>query len=110
MTSKTKTLAERVAERVGKESQGARRQGRNAFLAMKDDIAGALDAGWAVKDIWKTLREEGRMVVSYQAFASYVARYLRATPVALQMSSERKPPAATTGFALNPTANKEELL
>lgn len=44
------------------------------MLAMRDDVAAALADGWSVKVIWETLREEGKVDFSYEAFRGHVAR------------------------------------
>jgi hypothetical protein len=106
--STTKSLTERIAERVNRQSLPARRQGRNRFLAMKGDIAQAIEAGWSIKDIWRTLTAEGKVVVSYQAFVGYVKRFITDAKTTSAPISPK--PAVKSGFSLNPTANKEELL
>lgn len=47
---------------------------RAAFLALRDEIKQTLDDGWSVKEIWKTLHQEGKVTFGYHAFCRYVKR------------------------------------
>ena len=116
-----KTLDQRIADRVRRSDSVKRGAQRAAFLAQKEEIAEALAAGWSVKDIWRTLSEEGRIRVGYQAFCEYVNRWIReptpppAPSVALNTSTGSRPdghprPKPTTGFTLNPQPKKEDLV
>lgn len=107
-----KTLSARISERVRSQVPNQKAKNRAAFLAHRDDIRQALDDGWAVKVIWATLKDEGKITFSYQAFTGYVNRLIA--------PKEPKPPrhdttAARTrsiskDFTFNSTPNKEELL
>lgn len=70
-----KSLSERIAQRAA----GARRGGKNlaSFLAVRDDVKEALQDGWAVKVIWRTLHDEGKITFSYDAFNNYVNRLIQ---------------------------------
>lgn len=86
------SLSERIAERAKKKEKQARGGANRAeFLAVKDDIAKALDDQWPVKAIWETLREEGAISFSYDAFIGYVKRLIKTKPTAMQRASLPKP-------------------
>lgn len=117
------------------ELRGLRRSDKNlvAFMAVRDDVKLAIDAGYAVKTVWANLRETGRINLGYKTFLNYVRRCLGpfpepavaspvrpATTVAAEAPPSRKSnpvktptrvmPLAMPGFVYNPVPNKEELL
>ena len=108
-----KPLEERIAEHLAQRRDARPVSGRVAFLALKDDIARAVQAGWPVKAIWQTLFDEGRIAIGYHAFNVYVNKYIRTPRVAPDVPS---PPGVTakprtpTGFTLNPQPKKEDLI
>lgn len=79
-----KSLSERIADRVRKAaaSKTATEKNLAAFLAVRDDVRTALDDGWTVKLVWSTLRDEGKITVSYEAFRGYVNRLIVRPPAA----------------------------
>lgn len=92
-----------------------------AFLAVRDDVRAALDAGYAAKTVWSNLRESKRIAVSYTAFLRYVRKFLNqaadaaSSHPAPSASTEAVPehidrPAKPVGFVFNPKPKKEELL
>jgi hypothetical protein len=104
-----------------------------AFMAVRDDVKVALDAGYAVKTIWANLRETNRINLSYKTFLNYVRRVLGPPqePAAVGPVKSEAPSASTVqplpptgaepapvrvmplpmpGFTYNPVPNKEELL
>ena len=115
--------------------RGLQRSGKNlvAFMAVRDDVKLAIDAGYAVKTVWANLRETGRIDLGYKTFLNYVRRCLGPSPepataspvkpattvaAAAPLSRESNPvktptrvlPLAMPGFVYNPVPNKEELL
>ena len=116
--------------------RGLQRSGKNlvAFMAVRDDVKLAIDAGYAVKTVWANLRETGRIDLGYKTFLNYVRRCLgplpdpaAASPVRATVSAvaaaaplprESNPvktptrvmPLAMPGFVYDPVPNKEELL
>lgn len=117
------------------EQRGLQRSDKNlvAFLAVRDDVKLAIDAGYAVKTVWANLHETGRIDLGYRTFLNYVRRCLgpspdpaAASPVrpATILAAEAPPsregtpvitptrvlPLAMPGFVYNPVPNKEELL
>jgi hypothetical protein len=75
MNKPEKNLSERVAERVLGRQTGKNRTVA-VFLALQGDIKMAIDDGWSAKDIWETLRHEGRIHVSYVMFLRYIKRFI----------------------------------
>jgi hypothetical protein len=127
----TKSLSERIAARTVKKPSRSG-QNRAAFLALRADIRQALNDGWPVKSIWETLREEGKIDFSYQAFRNY-ANHLILSPTAtksLFQSTEKLPnpkegndlkqttiskptkknPEQASGFTFNSAPKKEDLI
>jgi hypothetical protein len=117
------------------EQRGLQRSDKNlvAFMAVRDDVKLALDAGYAVKTVWANLRETGRIDLGYKTFLNYVRRRLGPLPEPaaassikpaltgapaaspLQGSDRTKTPARVLpltmpGFTYDPVPNKEELL
>lgn len=117
------------------EQRGLQRSDKNlvAFMAVRDDVKLAIDAGYAVKTVWANLRETGRINLGYKTFLNYVRRCLGPSPepaaaspvrpatteaAAAPQSRESNPvntptrvmPLAMPGFVYNPVPNKEELL
>ena len=110
----TKPLEDRIAEHLAHVNQPKRQAQRAAFLAMKEDISRAITAGWTAKDIWRTLRAENRIQVSYQAFTTYVNRFIREASAKPTPESPGKasqpPPIRHSGFIFNPTPKKEDII
>ena len=72
-----KALSKRIAARMKKNDAGLKKSSRTIFLALRDEIAEALNDGWTVKVAWETLKEEGKVDFSYQAFNGYVNRLIK---------------------------------
>lgn len=104
-----------------------------AFLAVREDVKVAVEAGFAVKTVWRNMRETGRIDFGYDTFLNHVNRLIRRssvepTSVAPQLNPTRinderqqqlKPghtaqkaakPASVAGFTFNPEAKKEDLI
>lgn len=91
-----------------------------AFLAVRDDVEAALDAGFARKTIWEHMHEIGRISFRYETFLKHVKRHIthaptdqrkgrdKAKPKASSESKKSEAPTAS-GFAFNPTPKKEDL-
>lgn len=107
-------LSARIAERVSKHPASPRERNRAVFLALLPEIRQALDEGWSVITIWRTLHAEQKIGFSYQAFRLYVNKLI-VTPTRTRTSTtplprEPVPTKGTTGFTFNPVPNKEELI
>jgi hypothetical protein len=114
-----------------------RDRNRHAFLAVRDEVQAAIDAGYAIKTIWAYLHQTQRIGFSYDTFLRYVHRARPAPPSTASATPARstahpatRPPAMTpagapvpfavpavtpaaavpAGFTFNATPDKEELL
>ena len=76
------------------------------FLALQEEIVGALSHGWNAKDIWRVLYEKGRFNGQYNCFAIYVRSYIdgkrHAVPMEKEDSQEKRLPGPATGKAEDP--------
>jgi len=105
-----KNLEQRIADRISREAPKARGTGRAAFLALKAEIQEAISAGWSSKDVWRTLHEEGKVQVSYQAFNRYVQRFIRGPRKPEPKCTDSSSTRPKSGFSLNPNPNKEDIV
>lgn len=115
-----KRLSAELAEKtLGFQSSESRRNQKTLalFLGKQDEIREAIDVGYRVKTIWKTLLEIGAFEAGYNCFAWYVRKYITGEDIDSSMthaafmqekndvklhitnsdnsSSSRKPDAAT---------------
>lgn len=108
-----KDYTERLGEWV-KQSELTRRD-RNvvAFLAVRNDVIAAVEAGYSVKTIWTHMRQEERITFSYDTFLNYVNRFLHSSqasslsvnhPVAKTQKNDK-----IEGFTFNPIPDEKEL-
>jgi hypothetical protein len=132
----SKTYPEVLADWVKRED--ASRPDRNivAFLAVREEVREAVDAGYSITAIWKNMRADGRIAASYETFRRHMKRYLRpvseAASAALPPTStskdganpaqaalrlpgaaakpQTKSPDAISGFTFNPKPNLEDLI
>lgn len=127
----TKPLSERIAERMAKKPPARADQNRATFIALRREIKASLEDGWPVKTIWETLKEEGKVTFSYQAFRGYVNRLIlgKVSPAKPPLEQPEGKTAAVTaavqkpaspskstaelgkikGFVWNPNPSDEEL-
>jgi hypothetical protein len=91
-----------------------------AFLAVRDDVEAAIDAGFARKTIWEHMHETGRISFRYETFLKHVKRHITRAPAAKRKGRDKAKPKASSeskksetptssGFAFNPTLKKEDL-
>ncbi|WP_426107453.1 TraK family protein [Massilia sp. TSP1-1-2] len=128
----TKSYPEQLAEWVKRRESTKRDKNLVAFLAVRDDIKLAVDAGYAVKTIWANMHEEKRVAFGYDTFLNYVNRHIRdkstrpaeVLPVRLTVDRGRpeskaapqkqgpkvKAPDAPTGFTFNSQPDVKELI
>ena len=108
------SLSARIAERVKQHPASPRERNRAVFLALLPEIRQALDEGWAVITIWRTLHAEQKIGFSYQAFRLYVNKLIltpaRTRPTSPSLPREPGSAKGTSGFTFNPVPNKEELI
>lgn len=50
------------------------------FLAVRDDVKAAIDAGYAIKTIWEHMHETNRVSFRYETFLRYVHRHIKNAP------------------------------
>jgi hypothetical protein len=91
-TDGTPSLLSRLRQKVSASS--GRRHHRAIFIAMHDEIAEALGAGYTLKAIWELLREEGRLAMSYATFRAHCkAAGLKRVSKSASASPRPTPPA-----------------
>ncbi|EJD6669369.1 TraK family protein [Providencia rettgeri] len=126
----TGKFADELAAWVKKKPTKQPRQDRHviAFLAVKEDVKSALDAGYSMKTIWEYMQETGRIATRYETFTLHVKRYIKNAParqVRPQAASEPAPkgtsksktksdaektaPTGIKGFNYNPQIDDSEL-
>ena len=105
-----------------------------AFLAIRDDVEAAIDAGFPMKTIWAQMTERHQLNVCYDTFRGYVHRYISNRRERTSVAISSKPPiffnaanepvmsrpapdkTTTTsvgpipGFTFNPHPKKEDLI
>lgn len=66
-----------LTEKLKKSQQKPRRgRGKQAFLARKNEIAQAIADGYAVKEVWEFLFDQGTIPIQYRTFTDYVNRFV----------------------------------
>ncbi len=93
-----------------------------AFLANKNDVEAALQAGYAAKTIWENMCELQRIEFGYDTFLSYINRFIRKnktektssplenTPLKNVISTAIPLEKSALGFIFNPLLSKEDLI
>ncbi|HBD7441759.1 TPA: TraK family protein [Legionella pneumophila] len=120
------SLIEKIMAADKNQRKTPTRKNKVEFLALKEDISEALEKGWPMTVIWKTLRDEGSFTASYNTFRLYVLEYLNGQksgysqtgslapkPNKLVKKHSVKKSNATNeikGFTYNPIPNIDELL
>lgn len=74
-----------VEERKGQNGSTAN-HARVVFLAIRDDVEAAMNAGYSLTTIWEHMHETGRVNTTYETFRRHVKRFiternLRSAPV-----------------------------
>lgn len=122
-----KSYPEQLGEWVKRRESTQRDKNLVAFLAVRDDVKAAINAGYAVKTVWLNMREAGRVQFGYDTFLNYTNRLIRrpqanVTNSTATLDSTRPKPSAkktatpktvnsaSTGFTFNSTPKKEDLL
>jgi len=91
------------------------------FMAVRNDVQAALDAGFTAKTIWANMRATGRVDFCYETFLRHVKRCFGAAPARQAVPTVKTKgrtgaepvivaAPAMPGFIFNPVPNKEELL
>lgn len=71
-----KSLTENIMTSIQSQQRTNTRKNKVAFLAMREEIAEALEKGWSITIIWETLKDEGGFNATYNTFRLYVLKYL----------------------------------
>lgn len=119
---------EQLGEWVKKRQSTKRDKNLVAFLAVKNDVQAALDAGYAVKTIWANMVDTQRIEFGYDTFLNHVNRLIRRPQAARTTETESTAtannatksktsktqktttlPSSQAGFVFNPKLNKEDL-
>jgi hypothetical protein len=96
--SYTDDLAAWVKDRAEKKRR--RDEAAVAFLAVKEKVAHALEAGYALTTIWEHMSATGMVKFSYETFRAHARRYIKAkaeeaTLGSTPATSAREPSAVT---------------
>lgn len=67
-----------------------------AFLAVRADVATAIESGYAITTIYEHMHTTGRVTCSYETFRKHVQRYIVQAAVAGQRSSPAAPAVPVT--------------
>ncbi|MCU7799117.1 MAG: TraK family protein [gamma proteobacterium symbiont of Lucinoma myriamae] len=124
----TEKYTDELAKWVEKRKSSSRRDKNTvAFLAVRDDVLSALEAGYSVKTVWEHMHENGRIKYAYETFLKHVKRFKEkktdqvqiTKPVSLKEKTTRGQKIKTTktsvapktkGFTFDSKPNKEDLL
>lgn len=110
---KARPLSARVLDFANKTAPRATNRVR--ILALAPDIRRAIQDGWPLSLIWKTLQTEGTLTCGYDTFRAHVKRLMtqstepRTARPSPPDSPTPAPSASSSGFVFNPVPNKEEL-
>lgn len=122
-----------LAEWVKKREATRPRQDKSlvAFLAVKEDIREAIDAGYALKTIWAHMNETSKIPYRYETFLKHVHKHIKDKSGSLpstkgqvivekpsslgaskpaQPEPKKNPVIKSAGFSFDAKPNKEELL
>lgn len=121
-----------LAEWAAKRTKKRRRQDAAAvaFMAVKGDVQGAMEAGYALTTIYEHMHETKRVTCSYETFRRHVRRYIKEAkreegPEAAKVTPDNPTKAATKaavgrekdtkptkkeGFTFDATPKKEDLI
>lgn len=129
----TGKFADELAAWVKKKPAKQPRQDRHviAFLAVKEDVKSALDAGYSMKTIWEYMQETGRIATRYETFTLHVKRYIKNAPAPVRQAPAAAEPApqakgkpkskakqtakkaaapSPSGFSFNASPNADDLI
>jgi hypothetical protein len=94
MPDKSESLEALLIKHGRKPNSPLAAQNFAAFLEHWDEIQNAYEKGWSYSDIWKTLREEGRIDFSYASFTSFTRKMKKRREKAEAERRGAKPVAA----------------
>ena len=79
------------------------------FMVERQDIQAALEARYAIRNIWKTLTKAGRITMRYSTFCRHVKNLLKETPKGEAGESLSSAASKGSGFVHNPTPSPKDL-
>lgn len=132
----TKSYPELLGEWIKRRESTKRDRYLAAFLAVRDDVKAAVNAGYPIMTIWANMVEAGQVACGYETFRNYVNRYVRRAdeshtstspaPTSDRAQAPRVPtvrkiagtspgdqaskPATIPGFTFNSEPRKEDLI
>lgn len=112
----TKPLSERIADRLNKKKETSGAGNKAVFLALKNDIEEAIEAGWSLKQIFQTLTDEQKITFTYETFRKYANKIIhkekKSIDVELDSSQSETPekPQNKSSFSFDSKPKKENLV
>ncbi|MFP1883512.1 TraK family protein [Lonsdalea quercina] len=84
-------LQEWVKQKKGLNGNSAN-SARVVFLAIREDVKNAIEAGYSLTTIWEHMHETGRVTTTYETFRRHVRRYIdeRKRAVAVSEAASKK--------------------
>ncbi len=98
----TTPLKELLIERA---SEFKRDRIHAAFVLHKAEILEAINEGWSVYSVWKTLVDAKKINMSYQAFSRLVKRAKNGVDLRISTTI----PSSSSGFTMDTTPDKNKL-
>ena len=80
------------------------------FIAEKKEIQEALDAYWAIRNVWKVLTKAGRITMPYSTFCRLVKTQLKTPKEEAKNESKPTRPLKGDGFTHNATPDPRDLI
>lgn len=94
-----------VEEKKGQNGKTAN-QARVVFLAIRDDVEAAINAGYNLTTIWEHMHETGRVSTTYETFRRHVKRFITERNARSVVASRE---ATVTKAAVNVTEKNSSL-
>lgn len=88
-----KKLTALIADVAARPQASAKNKNRAAFLALRSEIKEAIEQGWTLAMIWRTLRDNKKIGMHYQSFWRYANALIpnHEQPSSDQMSVDGRP-------------------
>ena len=108
-----KTLSERIADQLKATKETSRAKNKAQIISIKPDIEQAINDGWSLRQIYKTLHSEGQLTFSYETFRRYVKKLIpKKSPQEIEEKdlTPKEKNKGKSGFQFNSVADKKDLL
>lgn len=109
-----KTLSERIADQLNATKETSSAKNKAQFISLKPDIEQAINDGWSLRQIYKTLHSEGLLTFSYETFRRYVKKLISIKKPDQKPEEKdltpREENKGKSGFQFNSVADKKDLL